>query len=85
MTTPDRDRFNIGKEELAGYIFAVLYPILALVFGEPKLALVIFGLFLLVIIASWAGSEWPLAIFIRTVHIIFIGLMILIKMSIINL
>jgi len=55
MTAPNRDRFNIGREELAGYIFAVVYPILALVFGEPKLALTIFGLFFPVIYASWGG------------------------------
>ena len=80
-----QDRYRIGNEEITGVIFAFVYLILGFVFGEPKVSFILFGLFVLTVAIGRLGIEWPLAIYVRTVHIIFIALVALTKMSVINI
>jgi ABC-type multidrug transport system permease subunit len=80
-----QDRYRIGNEEIAGVIFAFIYLALGFVFGEPNVSFILFGLFVLTILIGRLGIEWPLAIYVRTVHIMFIALVALIKMSVIKI
>ena len=78
-----RDRYRIGKEELAAMIFAPVYLGFGILFAEPTLGVATFSLLVGTIIIGRLGIEWPLAIAIRTVHIVFVAVVALAKMSII--
>ncbi len=58
-------------------LFAVIYFLLGLLFTGFKISLIITVFFITVIILERYNFETPLAIFLRTVHIIFFGMIIL--------
>ena len=64
-------------------IFAVVYFALGLLFGEFKISVIIAIFFIAAIILERYDFEAPLAIFVRTVHIIFFGMIIFSAMKII--
>jgi hypothetical protein len=79
MTIPGG--YRVGKEEIAGMIFVPIYLGLGLLFGEPLLGVATFGVLVVSVILGRLGTEWPLAIAIRTIHIIFFGLVVFMKVS----
>ena len=80
MTVPGG--YRIGREITAGLIFAPVYLILGFLFGEPSVAIGVFVLLAVCIaVEYYGGIEWPLAIAIRTVHIIFIAAIAILKMK----
>ncbi len=72
-----RDRYKIGGEHKFASLFAVFYFALGLLFADLKVSIIITAFFVMVILLERFGFEAPLAIFIRTVHIIFVALVIL--------
>lgn len=77
------DRFQIGGEHKTAFIFAVIYVALGIVFEEFYISIFIFCWFVVSIILERLGVEFPLAIYVRCVHLIFIGLIALAKLNVI--
>jgi hypothetical protein len=77
------DRYKIGGEYKMAVVFAVIYFLLGLLFGEFKISFIIAVFFIAAIALERYGFEAPLAIFVRTVHIIFFGMIMLSAMKII--
>jgi hypothetical protein len=79
----NRDRYTIGGEHKTAFIFAAVYFFLGLLFEEIAVSILVFSLFVVCIILEWCNFEFPLAVYIRAVHIIFLGLIILSKLNVI--
>lgn len=62
-------------------IFAPVYLGLGILFDELVLGVVVFLLLAVCVILARRGTEWPLAIVIRAVHIIFVGFVVFMKLS----
>ncbi|HMS42912.1 MAG TPA: hypothetical protein PKE69_21965 [Pyrinomonadaceae bacterium] len=78
-----RSRYQIGGEHKTAFIFSVIYLFLGIIFEEIYISILIFSLFAISIILERFGIEFPLAIYVRAVHLLFLGLIIMAKLNVI--
>lgn len=77
------DRYQIGGEHKTAFVFAVIYLVLGIVFEEFYISIFVFSWFVISIILERFGMEFLLAIYVRAVHLLFIGLIIMAKLNVI--
>lgn len=78
-----RSRYQIGGEHKTAFIFALIYSVLGIVFEEIYISGLVFSLFVIFIVLERFGVEFPLAIYVRAVHLLFLGLIIMAKLNVI--
>ena len=78
-----KSRYEIGGEHKTAFIFAVIYLVLGIVFEEVYISVLVFSLFIISIILERFDIELPLAIYVRAVHLLFFGLIIMAKLNVI--